>query len=155
MSDWGDYNSDPIGDIHRMRRLMELQADRAFSGKPERWQLETEWRQKYAPFGFLGYRECISFDQMARAPEFVPDLFRLTIERLHYALKKQFLKTGTATPYDEGKAFTRITVYPKYLGESLDHLDLMNVRLGIELEIRWPMTSQAEFEACAFHSAQP
>lgn len=41
--------------------------------------------------------------------------------------------------YNPALAETRVTVYPKDVGENLNHLDPLKPRFGIEIEIRQPM----------------
>lgn len=92
---------------------------------------EFDWKLQYAPHGYRYMRTWISFETLtfAKSPA---EVLKLTLERLQFKMEHEI--EGRFLPI----VFTRITVYPKDVGESLNHLDPLLPRLGIEVELRQP-----------------
>jgi hypothetical protein len=94
---------------------------------------DFEWRKRFAPNGYAYVKQRVSFETVERA--YSPkDVFDYTLESMHRKLAKD-------CPYffDPLLAQTRITVFPKETGETINHLDPLKPRFGIEIEIRQPM----------------
>lgn len=95
---------------------------------------EFDWRVKYAPHGYSRIQNRITFHALQSA--YSPSGFlRLTIEWMRLRMIKE-------CPYffDGREAQTFITVWPRDVGEDLNHLDPLKPRLGLEIEIRQPMS---------------
>src|SRR5688572_3502607 len=92
---------------------------------------DFDWRLRYAPHGYQYAKHRITFDTLhyAHDPSVV---IHHCMDRLLTQVSRQ---TGDVT---ESDVFTRITVYPKQTGETLNHLDPLVPRFGIEVEIRYP-----------------
>ena len=76
-------------------------------------------------------RTWISFETLTFA-ESPAEVLELALDRLQFKMEHEI--EGRFLPI----VFTRITVYPKDVGESLNHLDPLLPRLGIEIELRQP-----------------
>lgn len=94
---------------------------------------DFDWRVRYAPHGYAYVKHRIGFDTLhfARLPSVV----------IRHAMEDTQLKLAKDCPYfyDGRLAQTRVSVFPKEVGESLNHLDPLKPRFGIEIEIRQPM----------------
>jgi hypothetical protein len=92
---------------------------------------DREWMLQYAPHGYRYMRNRIPFDvlDMAASPS---DILLIEIDNLHRKMEREIEGRLKAA------VFTRVSVYPKQVGESLNHLDPLLPRLGIEIEIRQP-----------------
>lgn len=111
---------------------------------------EAAWRIQYAPFGYIFATRAIDFIELELKND-TRWLIAWTIQYLHDSLRQRLYKVGSINSlyYDEGRSFTRISVYPKQVGESLNTLDPLRLRMGIDIEVRWPVDSEAELRACA------
>jgi len=132
----------PFEERHFYRRLLK-------AANPELSHAAKEfaWRMEYAPHGFIYVTRLIDFAQLEVGYD-ARELIAFEVQCLHETLRQQLLHDGPFK-YDEGRAFTRITVFPKQLGECLNHLDPLGIRMGIELEMRWPVASAADFKRLA------
>jgi hypothetical protein len=94
---------------------------------------DFDWRKKFAPNGYAWVRERVSFETLGQS-RFPKDVLSLTMERMEHKLLKD-------CPYffAPSAAHTRISVFPKDVGETVNHLDPLKPRFGIEIEIRQPM----------------
>jgi hypothetical protein len=100
-------------------------------GKQHLPMTDREWMLKYAPHGYRYMKNRIPFEvlDMAVSPS---DILSIEIDHLHRKMERE-----TEGGF-EAAVFTRVSVYPKQVGESLNHLDPLLPRLGIEIEIRQP-----------------
>ena len=92
---------------------------------------DREWMLQWAPNGDRYMKKQISFETLDRA---VFPAGILSIEMDHLRRKMEREIDGRF----QAEIYTRITVYPKQVGESLNHLDPLLPRFGIEIEIRQP-----------------
>lgn len=92
---------------------------------------ESDWLLKYAPYGYRYMKSRVSFDTLEFA-EFPSAVLMHEMARLRLKLEREI--DGRYSP----TAFTRVTVYPKDIGESINHLDPLLPRFGIEIELRQP-----------------
>lgn len=92
-----------------------------------------DWRKRFAPHGYAYIRRRIDFVTLdfARFPSYV----------IQYTIEEMLTKLAKDCPYfyDPSLAHTRLSVYPKEVGETINHLDPLKPRFGIEIEIRQPM----------------
>jgi len=93
---------------------------------------EMEWRLQYAPKGYHVVKEHICFEtiERARIPSYV---IENCVDRLLRMLSRE---VGDVSATD---VFTRLTVFPKQIGENVNHLDPLVPRFGIEIEARFPL----------------
>lgn len=93
---------------------------------------DFEWRKRYAPHGYQYVKHRIDFETLRRnSPSDV------VIRTMEY-MERKMLKDCPYF-YDPKLAQTRVSVYPKEVGENVTHLDPLKPRFGIEIEIRQPM----------------
>lgn len=90
-----------------------------------------EWAIKYAPFGYAYYKCRLSFETLERAV-FPSQIMEIEMDRLRRGLARE------APDFDERHVFTFISIWPKEIGENVNHLDPLKPRMGIEIEIRYP-----------------
>jgi len=94
---------------------------------------DFEWRKTYAPNGYAYVRERISFGTLERA--YYPSaILEVALEHMERKLLKE-----CPYFYDPRLAHTRLSVFPKDIGENINHLDPLKPRFGIEIEIRQPL----------------
>lgn len=141
-----DYHAEciqylPFAERHFYRRLLEAVPERS------RAMEESAWRVQYAPHGFIYSTRQIDFMQLEEFYD-IKELIAHEIQCLHDILKARLLR-AFVSEYDEARAFTRISVFPKQIGESLNHLDRLGLRMGIEIEIRWPASGANVFRSVA------
>lgn len=94
---------------------------------------DFEWRILYAPHGYAYVKERITFEVLERAYD-PSDVWERVVDRMQYKLSKD-----CPYFYDPSLAHTRVSVFPKDIGESVNHFDPLKPRFGIEIEIRQPM----------------
>lgn len=94
---------------------------------------DFDWRLRYAPHGYTYVRHHVSFVTLEYA-QFPSDVIEIEMEQMRAKIAKD-----CPYFYDPLLAHTRITVYPKDVGESINHLDPLKPRFGIEIEIRQPL----------------
>lgn len=93
---------------------------------------DFEWRKQFAPHGYAYVKRRIDFETLDRySPSSV---LQVTVEQM-----REKLARDCPYFYAPSLAQTRLSVYPKDIGESLNHLDPLKPRFGIEIEIRQPM----------------
>ena len=94
---------------------------------------DFEWRKRYAPHGYSYVRRRIDFETLDRA--FFPS--NVLVE----TVEEMVVRIARETPYfyDPSLAHTRLSIYPKDIGEDINHLDPLKPRFGIEIEIRQPV----------------
>jgi len=94
---------------------------------------DFEWRIRYAPHGYHYMKRRIDFETLEEV--------RFASHVLSTAIEEMLVRISKECPYfyDPSLAQTRLSVYPKDVGEDLNHLDPLRPRLGIEIEIRQPM----------------
>jgi hypothetical protein len=95
---------------------------------------DREWMLEYAPHGYRYMKNRIPFDvlDMAVCPA---EIIAIEMDRLHLKMQREI--EGRFEP----SVFTKLTIYPKQTGESLNHLDPLLPRFGIEIEIRQPVAA--------------
>lgn len=108
-------------------RLETVQSERKEEVK------DFEWRQRFAPNGYAYVKERLSFETLERAV-FPVNVFIVTLDNMRRKLSKD-----CPFFFDASLAHTRISVFPKDIGENINHLDPLKPRFGIEIEIRQPM----------------
>ncbi len=104
-------------------------------GRPTKLTMR-EWMLQYAPYGYRYVKTRIPYESLefARMPA---DLLSIEIEQLRYKLER------SAEGRFQGPVATFLTVYPKDIGETLNHLDPLRPRFGIEIEMRQPAAKPA------------
>jgi hypothetical protein len=90
---------------------------------------EHEWKLRYTPHGYRYARSRISFETLGRA-RFPADILALELDRLVSKMEHDVEGAFYAS------VFTRLSVFPKDTGETLNHLDPLTPRFGIEIEVR-------------------
>jgi hypothetical protein len=102
---------------------------------------DFEWRKRYAPHGYAFVRERLSFDSLEYAYD--------PASRLQVAMEAMYRKLAKACPwfFDPLLAETRVSVFPKDVGESVNHLDPLMPRFGIEIEVRQPLPADMTLRA--------
>jgi hypothetical protein len=92
---------------------------------------DREWMLQYAPNGYRYMRSHVTFEtlEMAICPA---GIIAIEMDHLHRKMEREIEGRFEST------VFTRVSIYPKQVGESLNHLDPLLPRLGIEIEIRQP-----------------
>lgn len=97
---------------------------------------DFEWRKRFAPNGYHVVRQRLTFEAVERA--YCPrDVLDAVVDRLQKMLSRALAEN--ARSYDPRARETRITVWPKEIGESVNHLDPLKPRFGIEIELRQPV----------------
>lgn len=92
---------------------------------------DHDWKLEYAPHGYRYAKTRIPFETLERAA-FPSDVLTHELDHLRHKLETEV--DGRFQP----SVFTKVTVYPKDIGESLNHLDPFRPRFGIEIELRQP-----------------
>jgi hypothetical protein len=95
---------------------------------------ELDWRKRYAPLGYRYAKTRISFETLERARN-PAGVLSVEIDRLRDKLEREVEGRFNAS------VFTRLTVFPKDIGETLNHLDPLRPRFGIEIEMRQAVAS--------------
>lgn len=103
---------------------------------------DMEWRKRYAPHGYAYVKRRIDFEMLDRYPP--AGFLQLTVGQMFERLAKD-------CPYffAPSLAQTRVSVYPRDIGEDINHLDPLKPRFGIEIEIRQPMPE--DIKQCSLH----
>lgn len=96
---------------------------------------DYDWRVTFAPNGYAVVKERLSFETLERA-YFPKDLMEIVLDRMQRKLLHDY--PALFDRFHLPLAHTRISVYPKDIGESINHLDPLKPRFGIEIEIRQP-----------------
>lgn len=92
---------------------------------------EYQWRLEYAPNGYRFAKTRITFEALDRE-RFLADRLAFEVDSLRRQMEQEIDGRFYAS------VFTRVTIYPKDVGESLNHLDPLRPRFGIEIEMRQP-----------------
>lgn len=94
---------------------------------------DFDWRLQFAPNGYAYVKERISFETLERA-YFPKEVWEVALENMQRKLSK-----NCPFFFDPSLAHTQISVFPKEVGENINHLDPLKPRFGIEIEIRQPL----------------
>lgn len=94
---------------------------------------DFEWRERFAPNGYWAVRQHVSMETLESA--------QASREILPFVLEDMALKLEKDCPYlyDPSTRTTLLTVWPKDVGEDVNHLDPLRPRLAIEIELRQPV----------------
>lgn len=98
---------------------------------------DRRWRMHFAPRGFLYRSMRIPFEMFDPSDEVHRLMFFDTLAMMRRELKAAMLAEEARC--DDSTIVTLISVYPKDVGECLSHLDPLGIRLGIQIEMRFPM----------------
>lgn len=104
---------------------------------------EMEWRRRYAPRGYAW--RSLRFDFVTLEASYdLADLISYHVDVMIETM--ECLARQRDMPFAAGDVFTRISVWPKEVGEHLNQLDPLVGRLGIVIEIRFPAPEGYSFD---------